>query len=116
MPVALINPGSRVERGTLSQALRNARGWHETLTEAGISGVSLDPEPVRFEDGRWTFAFRHDVTGVECHLTIDGLTAEQKRRLLFWPKVYWKGSSCSEPELADWLADGFRIAIVPEDA
>lgn len=108
----IINPGSRVERGTRRQALENAKAWRDRMRAEGINGVALRFKPLREEDGRWVFAFVHMVSRVECELTIDGLTDAQKAEMMFRPKVYWKGSSCSPPSIYDFVAEGYEVNIV----
>lgn len=112
----LINPGSHVEGGTEEQARENARVWHGRMVSDGITGVDLVEEPTGYRNGRWTFAFRHTVTGVTRELEIHGLTAAQAETYVFRPRVYWRGGSCSTPDLTDFLAIGYVLAIVPAAA
>ena len=120
MPAAvIINPGRSVSEGTVEQARANADEWLERMRADGITGVYIDHDatrPCEYGEARWVFTFRHEVTGATAELTIDGLTDDEKRGLVFWPKVYWKGSSCSHPDLSDFLTDGHHIAIVPYPA
>ena len=39
---------------------------------------------------------------------IDDIAAYERERV-FVPRVYWNGSSISEPELEDWAAPGFVL-------
>jgi hypothetical protein len=55
------------------------------------------------------FTFRHAVTGTTVELEmhgIDNLQAYEDDHL-FAARVYWNGSSLSEPELDDFAAPGF---------
>ena len=40
-------------------------------------------------------------------LDIHGFTDEECDKFMFQPKVYWNGSSCSDPEPNDWLTDKY---------
>jgi hypothetical protein len=111
----LINPGSKSGGGTETQALENARAWLSHMRENGISdpNVVLVEDPVSANGLRWTFVFRHLLTGVGCELETHGLTDEECSAYTFHPRVYWKGSSCSTPEPLDWMAPGYVLAIMP---
>jgi hypothetical protein len=110
----LINPGSHIgEPGdgwtnTVETARAEAARWLAGMHSDGLSGVELlDGETER--EGRWVFTFRHAVTGkcveLETH-GIDNVEAYEKERI-FTPRIYWNGSSCSNPELEHFAADGF---------
>lgn len=117
--MVLINPGSGpIAEGedwanTYDGAVTEARKWLAEIRREGIADVELfTPEgPVEPNDsGRWRFEFRHQVTGVSVFLEthgIDDMAAYLKARV-FDPRVYWNGSSCSTPKLADWAAPGFK--------
>jgi hypothetical protein len=113
---SIINPGSHVGGGTEEQALQNARQWLRDMRTNGITdpNIVLVEEPVGSDELRWTFAFRHLLTEVECRLEIHGLTDLEADKPLFPPRVYWKGSSCSTPVALDWMAPGYVLAIIPE--
>jgi hypothetical protein len=114
----LINPGSggvpaagHCWTNTVEEARREAERWLRRIREDGITHVTLLPEVLREEEGRWTFGFRHDVTGVVVELEtpgIDNLEAYRKERI-FYPRIYWRGSSSSEPRVEHWAADGFEV-------
>src|SRR5450755_3978498 len=113
MPL-LINPGSHIgEPGTgwtntREKARAEAEGWLTQMRADGFADVELlDGDEER--EGRWVFTFRHAVTGTCVHLEthgIDNVKAYEKERV-FSPRIYWNGSSCSNPELEHFAADGF---------
>lgn len=121
MSIAIINPGSGPvgESGawtdTYEAALRTALEWLDEVRSRGIRDVHIvaqlhegDPEPV---EGRWTFVFRHEVTGVEVELQTHGLDNIEayRKRYIFDPRVYWRGDSSATPKVEDWLAPGFEV-------
>jgi hypothetical protein len=118
----LLNPGSRIGglpegvRNTYADALAEARRWLAQIREDGIADVELIEHPEQApRDGRWTFDFRHAVTGVVCSLETHGLDdvdAYEAARI-FTPRIYWRGSSCSSPSLDDWAAPGFVQTFRP---
>lgn len=119
MGIVLINPGSHVRGGTAEQALENARDWHRRMIEQGFTDVVLDEVPrqgpPQYGSDRWTFAFRHTLTGREAELMIHGLSEGECGECgIFRPRVYWNGSSCSDPKWEDFLTDGFELAIRPK--
>lgn len=85
-----------------------------------MTDVELLPgSVVGVEDkGRWVFTFRHKVTGTEVQLEIHGIDDldAYRKQYLFDPKIYWRGSSCAEPELEDFAAEGFKPlrTFIPE--
>ena len=114
----VINPGSRIGKSTpkgwtntFEKAQAEAERWLKNMHEDdGLTDVELvrsDPKP---EGGRWKFTFRHRVTGVEVTLDTHGISDLDAycKQYIFAPKVYWKGSSCSNPQLDDFAAPGFR--------
>lgn len=111
----IINPGSgALTEGTIEQAWDNARLFFSAMQEDHIWDMILVGEPESDGKGRWKFTFEHSVTKVQKVLDVHGLNYEtQKEDYLFWPRTYWDGSSCSTPKVQDFLAPGFRIAIVP---
>lgn len=112
----IINPGSgpvdEVGEGWSNSyftALKTAKEWLERMERDGLRDIELLDRVVDDGDGRWEFRFRHKVTGVVVTLAthgIDDLDAYTKRHI-FMPRVYWNGSSSSEPDLDDWKAPGF---------
>lgn len=112
----IINPGSGEvpESGegwtnTYTEARREAQRWLVRMHKQGLTDVLIVKPDGVCKEGRWRFGFQHTVTGVVVWLEtpgIDDLKAYRKERI--WdPRVYWKGSSCSDPELEDWAAEGF---------
>jgi hypothetical protein len=110
----IINPGSHIgEPGkgwtnTAATARAHARDWLTQMHTDGMTDVELlDGE--RETEGRWVFTFRHAVTGTTVELDmhgIDNLQAYEDDHL-FAPRVYWSGSSTSDPELEHFAAPGF---------
>lgn len=114
----IINPGSggipaagKGWTNTYEGALAGARDWLRRMTDDGIRDVELVDPGVPDGRGRWTFGFRHTVTGVVVELTTHGLSDWRacERERIFLPKVYWNGSSCGGPEAEDWIAPGFEV-------
>jgi hypothetical protein len=110
----LINPGSHIgEPGTgwtntVEKARTEAEGWLAQMRADGFADVELLDGETESE-GRWVFTFRHAVTGVTVDLEthgIDGMAAYTKE-YIFGPRIYWNGSSCSNPELEHFAAPGF---------
>lgn len=113
----IVNPGADIaaptaEAGwtnTFEGAQAEARRWLDSMREEGIHDVELlDSDGVE-DEGRWTFTFRHTVTGVEVRLDTHGIDNYEayKAQHIFAPRVYWNGSSCGNPELSDFAADGY---------
>lgn len=114
MSVVLINPGSHVEGGMEDQARINAFEWLHRMREHGITDVVIDnAEPPAYSSGRWTFIFRHTLTGRTAELCIHGLTPTEVQERTFGARVYWNGSSCSDPTWEDFLAPRFEVGIRP---
>jgi len=114
----LINPGSHIgEPGngwtnTVEKARAEAEGWLAQMRADGFADVEL-LDGCTEREGRWVFAFRHAVTGVTVDLEthgIDGMKAYMKE-CIFSPRIYWKGSSCSNPELEHFAAPGFTAVL-----
>lgn len=120
----LINPGSEIgteQRGwtnTFEGAEAEAERWLKSMHEDdGMVDVELVRRCSTPHEGRWTFTYRHKVTGVEVKLDthgIDNLDA-YKDKNGFHPRVYWNGSSTSKPSIDDFAAPGFRklVTFVP---
>jgi hypothetical protein len=114
----LVNPGSGpIADGdgwtnTVEGARVEAERWLAIITDGqGIRDVALEDDAEELDDGRWRFWYRHTVTGVRVDLITHGIDnlAAYRRAQVFDPRVYWKGSSTSEPQLEDWAADGFEM-------
>lgn len=124
----IINPGSRIAEAaddegwtnTYAAALAIAREWHGHMADDGF-GADIDliePDDMAGRDGRWTFGFRHRVTGVTVELETHGiapLDAYTDKRI-FAPRQYWNGSSSSNPALEHWAAPGFVQTYRPGGA
>jgi hypothetical protein len=118
MGTLLINPGSRIGEesagagwtNTFKGAQAEALRWLQNAHDDGLTDVEIVRFGSRPEEGRWSFFFRHKVTGVEAELQTHGIDNMDAylRQYIFTPRVYWKGSSCSSPELDDFKAPGFR--------
>lgn len=113
----LINPGSQIGgdpqgwSNTAEQARKLANEWLDRMRVEGFVDIELTDDGVEVV-GRWQFVFRHTVTGAEVVLEthgIDNMDAYLKQHT-FPPRVYWNGSSCAEPDLDDFAADGFSMA------
>jgi hypothetical protein len=116
----LINPGSRIHDGavgwtnSLEGARLQAAAWLDKMRAEGFGDVEV--REVGQADGdtsRWRFAFRHTVTGVVVFLDthgIDNIDAYIKQAL-FEPRVYWNGSSSSNPSMDDFAAPGFVMTF-----
>jgi hypothetical protein len=115
----IVNPGAHIGSrqhpqgwtNTPEQALANARDWLAKMVRDGF-GADIElvtDEPGDSDDGRWTFVFRHKVTGITATLQTHGINDldAYAQQHLFAPKVYWNGSSCSNPELSDFAAPGY---------
>jgi hypothetical protein len=116
--VLVINAGSgSVEESgkgwtnTQARAEQDAREWLVWMHREGLRDVALLPGCAELDDGRWSFTFKHAVTGVEVRLDthgIDDLDAYMRERI-FPPRQYWNGSSTPVgPRLDDFAADGFE--------
>jgi hypothetical protein len=114
----LINPGSTIGKSppkgwtnSFARAKAEAERWLKIMHEDdGLTDVELLPAEDAPEEGRWTFYFRHKVTGVRVRLDthgIDDLDA-YRAQYVFTPRVYWNGSSTAEGKLDDFAAPGFR--------
>lgn len=104
----IINPGSEVRKGSFKQAMENAKtNWLNHINKL-FPEVVMSEEENYDNDGRWRFNFTHTVTGKTCILDIHGLTNEECSKLIFQPKVYWNGSSCSSPEPDDWAVGNYE--------
>lgn len=113
----LINPGSGgvPARGkgwtnTRAGAHDEAHRWLTRMHDSGLVDVELMPDPTYdAASGRWTFSYRHKVTGVVCLLQTHGITdlRAYAAEHVFTPRQYWCGSSSADPKLEDWLAPGW---------
>ena len=121
----IINPGSHIgEPGTgwtntEATARAEAERWLAGIHADGMTDVEL-LDGATEREGRWVFTFRHQVTGTTVTLEthgIDDMAAYEKERI-FSPRIYWNGSSTSNPELEHFAAPGFRAVrtFVAEEA
>lgn len=112
----IFNPGSEFVGGSFDVAKLRAE-WvlkNQILGE-GIVDVEIMSDVEKTKSG-WVFKFRHRVTGVVVYYSTHGLctvegTQKWKDDNNAWaaPRDYWDGSSCSDPQLEDWLKDGFKV-------
>jgi len=112
-----INPGSHVSEtgegwtNTFEGAKAEAEKWLARMHNDGLHEVELVTWDDTEDAGRWKFWFKHSVTGTRVPLETHGINdmqAYMKGRVC-GPRVYWNGSSCSEPKIEDFAADGFRV-------
>jgi hypothetical protein len=110
MTVILMNPGSENKGGTTAQAKRNAVKWlkriHKEFPEVIMNLKGKD------DFGDWEFEFQHLITKKKAILAIHGFTKTECKNFTFKPRVYWNGSSTSEPSITDWLPRGWNYKIV----
>lgn len=121
----IINPGSGPVAysgngwtNTYERAYEEAQRWLAQMRDEGITDVRIDVRDQKPREGRWRFGFRHSVTGLVVYLEthgIDDMKAYEEDGHIFGARVYWNGSSSSNPELSHWRADGFRplLTFVP---
>lgn len=120
----IINPGSKIGdaqaatgwTNTYTTALAKAHEWLSRMRAEGIADVELTAADETERDGRWTFTFRHTVTGVEVELDTHGIDDEAayERQHVFAPRVYWSGSSSANPSLDDFAAPGYVMTFRAE--
>lgn len=110
----IINPGSEIPVGEVDIAIQNAVKWLNATNQNGVHDIVLDCKPCGYDGkGRWDFRFTHRITGVVKELTIHGLTDEEVKKLQFFPRVYWDGSSTADPKNEDFLKEGYALRIMP---
>ena len=107
----IINAGSENKGGTFEEALKSARVWLSSV-QREFPEVTMTTHENRLGDGDWNFVFTHQVTGVSVDLDIHGFTDEECEKFTFHPRVYWNGSSTSDPKIDDWLTDDYKYRIV----
>jgi hypothetical protein len=112
----IINPGSDVSAGegwanTFAVAKAAAVDWLAKMHGDGMTDVKLldDTSEDDEREGRWTFSFRHAVTGTVVELETHGIDNSDAycKQHIMTPRVYWRGSSSAEPVLEDFAAPGF---------
>jgi hypothetical protein len=121
----IVNPGSHLGdaqnadgwTNTYAAARKEADKWLATMRGEGIADVDICGADETEREGRWTFVFRHTVTGVEVELETHGINDldAYRRQHIFDPRIYWNGSSSSNPEMADFAAPGFVMTFRPAD-
>jgi hypothetical protein len=113
-----INPGSRIGTdaigwtNTHAGAAEYSAEWMQRMSTEGFTDIEVT-DTGRELNGRWVFEYRHSITGVVIELEhhgIDDLKAYEKQ-YIFTPRVYWGGSSCGDPRIEDFSADGFAPVI-----
>lgn len=110
----IINPGSRISpeadgwTNTRPQAAIYAFEWAKRMRAEGFQDIEVVDTGIENE-GRWLFTFRHEVTEVTVKLEQHGIHPldAYEKQCVFTPRVYWNGSSCANPQLDDFAADGF---------
>lgn len=106
----VINGGSENKGGCFEQAKINAERWLKAIHGEGF----LEVEMYFIEqnkNGTFKFAFKHLVTKKSAFLDIHGFTEEECQKFMFRPREYWNGSSTADPQIEDWLADGFKYKV-----
>ena len=91
---------------TVEQAIVNAKKWLAKMVATGFCDIEMTG-PTPGPAGYWTFEFRHTVTGVVVNLEMHGEYEDSGA----FPRVYWNGSSCSNPEIEQFAAPGFGMTF-----
>jgi hypothetical protein len=114
----IINPGSRLPTepqgwtNTHEGAKREAAQWLARMHADGFGDIEMT-DTGETDGQRWTFEFRHLITRVTVKLEthgIDDLDAYLKQSI-FSPRVYWNGSSSSNPSMDDFAAPGYVMTF-----
>jgi hypothetical protein len=99
---------------TYEEACRIAWEWFVRMNDDGLAAdvVLFEGQPFRPPvEGRWTFIFRHTVTGVDVKFETHGIAPMEayleQSFLRAHPRQYWNGSSSADPCLNDFAAPGF---------
>lgn len=111
----IINPGSHISHdadNTYQRARQYADEWLATMATEGFGDIEM-VDNQEYVEGRWHFHFRHRVTGVTVTLEQHGI--DTSKNLLFTPRVYWNGSSSSNPSMDDFAAPGYVMTFRPND-
>lgn len=113
----IINPGSgAVETSgegwtnTHKQARVNAYEWfYKPMLEQGFTDIKVIDTKIE-RDGRWLFNFEHKITGKVVELEIHGIDNMEAytKTHIFGSRVYWNGSSSSNPQLEQFAAEGYE--------
>lgn len=84
-------------------------GFCKPMRKAGFTDIEMIDTGNEAE-GRWLFIFRHKITGVEVECETHGIDnlKTYEEQYIFTPRVYWNGSSTSNPELEQFAAPGFK--------
>ncbi|MEZ4908988.1 MAG: hypothetical protein R2771_15420 [Saprospiraceae bacterium] len=104
----IINAGSENKGGIYEQAEINAKEWLKSIYDEGFKDVEMKFIESH-KDGDWLFYFIHFITKKVATLEIHGFTEEECKQFVFHPRVYWNGSSTSNPKIEDWLSVGFKF-------
>ena len=110
----IINPGSNTLGDTYENARKEAERLLANMLEEGITDIELLEEYRTDEQGRFTFTYRHRVTGKTGEWDITGLEWDnewEKRGFMFPPRMYWNGSSVGNPEWKDFLTDEYELKV-----
>ena len=112
----IINPGSG-DVGTQGEGWTNTRDqskinayeqFYKPMIEEGFTDITVK-DTKQYREGRWVYEFTHDVTGKTIELEmhgIDNMEAYMKEHI-FGTRIYWNGSSSSNPELEQFAEEGF---------
>lgn len=120
-----INPGAHLGEpedasgwtNTYATARTTADEWLAKMHADGIADVEMGCADETEREGRWTFTYRHTVTGVEVEMETHGIDDVEayKRQYIFEPRIYWNGSSTSNPSLEDFAAPGYVMTFRAKD-
>ena len=115
----LINPGSggiavgEAWQNTEEQARINVYSWfYKPLLDRGYKDIEVINLHLQ-DGGRWQFKLRHNITKVEIPIECHGITNLEAytEQNIFGARVYYNGSSGSNPELTDFEANGFTPVL-----
>ena len=95
--------------GTKEQAILNAEKWLKNIQNDGFLDVVM--EFSKTDKDYFLFEFKHNITGKVALLSTHGLSDKEVDKMAFKPKVYWNGSSVSEPKFEDWLTAEYSFKI-----
>lgn len=120
----IINPGARLGdaeaahgwTNTFATAHATALEWLAKMHADGLVDVDICGADATEREGRWTFTYRHTVTGVKVELETHGIDDVEayKRQHIFEPRIYWNGSSSANPSLEDFAAPGYVMTFRAE--
>lgn len=115
----IINPGSKIGddpkgwTNTHTQARKHAYEWfYKPMQEDGFTDIEVE-DTKEERDGRWLFIFKHSITEKQVELEVHGIDNLEayRNQHIFSPRVYWNGSSSSNPSIDDFAVDGFTPVL-----